>query len=1045
MSNDTPARDQSFLKVSRLFGGLALLLGATALVGWQFDLAALRSVMPGLISMQPPTAVAFLLIGAAICGPKARVFGIVACGLVLAASGLSLVEYITGSANLIDSLLYPQAVLHQAAMPRYPGRMAEGTAVAFALLSLSVGLHRTGGERVPSAAHISLSALPLAIGAISLLGYILEVPRIRGLLGYTDIALPTALGLVTLGIAALMLRPDAAWLRLLASHGPSGRSARRMLPAILLLTPLLAWLTLKASQSGLITVEFRLVLVTLGTVLGLTLLALGTGRRMALTEERLEKQREHLRASEARLQELVTTAHEAIVTADQGGTITGWNRQADTTFGWTASEALGLPMRDLIIPARLRAAHTSGMSRFLATGAKTVIGQRIEVPALRKDGSEFLIEMALSATEGAEGWRFTAMMHDISERKAQSELFETTFDHAPIGVALVALDGRFLKVNRSFAGLVGYSVEEMLATDFQTITHADDLDRDLELLGQLIAGEIPEYQMDKRYQLKGGGVIWVNLAVSMVHHLDGSPKHCIAQVQDLTARMEAEARYRLMAENATDMIVTSDMRGRTTFVSAGCKAITGWTSAEALGRDTAEFVHLEDVDKLKDAFRRTAAGEPSQRVRWRGWHREREEWLWLESSPSILTEGDDPCFVDVVRDVSAQVTQEEALAAACNDAEAATKAKSEFLANMSHEIRTPLTAVIGFSSLLCARPDLTPEARQFGERISTAGKALLSVVNNVLDFSKLEAGEVELTPRPLDVGALADDMLGLFKPQADERGIDLHLTSDKGLPPLLMVDEPALRQVLLNLLGNAVKFTDAGHVTLRIAHRGERLMVAVSDTGAGLSLEQQAKLFQRFSQVDGSSTRRHGGTGLGLAICKGLVQAMGGVIGVTSQLGRGATFHFDIGAAIAPASNAWVEAGLGASIEGVRVLVADDNATNRELARAVLEGFGAEVHDAADGLQAVEAAQSWPYDCILLDIRMPHLDGPGALERIRSERGPNRDVPIIAFSAGEQGKTLLGFDGAISKPVTAAALLRAIREAIGEQNGTAGDADVRFA
>jgi PAS domain S-box-containing protein len=927
MSHALPEREQPFLKLSRLFSAMAFLLGATVLVGWQFDLASLRSVMPGLISMQPPTAVAFLLIGAAICGPKARAFGLVACGLVLAASGLSLVEYATGSANLIDSLFYPQAVLHQAAMPRYAGRMAEGTAVAFTLLSLGVGLHRAVGERVPSAAHITLSGAPLAIGAISLLGYILEVPRVRGLLGYTDIALPTAVGLVTLGVAALILRSDLACLRLLASPAPSGRLARRMLPAILLLTPVLAWLTLKGSQSGLITVEFRLVLITLGTVFGLTLLALDTGRRMALTEEKLDLQREQLRASEARLQELVTTAHEAIVTADQSGAITGWNRQAETIFGHTEAEALGVQLRDLIIPERLRAAHVAGMSRFLATGTKTAIGQRIEVPALRKDGSEFLLEMALSASEGEEGWRFTAMMHDISERKAQSELFETAFDHAPIGVALVGLDGRFLKVNGSFAELVGYPVEEVLALDFQAITHAEDLDRDLELLARLTAGEISEYQMDKRYRRKDGRLIWVNLVVSMVRHLNDSPKHYIAQVQDLTARM----------------------------------------------------------------------------------------------------------------------AQEEALAAACTEAEAAARAKSEFLANMRHEIRTPLTAVIGFSSLLCARPDLTPGARQFGERISTAGKALLSVVNNVLDFSKLEAGEVELSPRPLDVCALADDMLGLFKPQADERGLELRLTIDKGLPPLLMVDEQALRQVLLNLLGNAVKFTDAGNVTLRIGHRGERLMVAVSDTGAGLGLEQQAKLFQRFSQVDGSSTRRHGGTGLGLAICKGLVEAMGGAIGVTSQPGRGSTFHFDINAAVALASAAWAEAGHGASIEGVRVLLADHNATDRQFARAVLEGLGAEVHEATDGLEAVEVALSWPFDCILMDIRIPGLDGPGVLQRIRSERGPNRDVPILTFSAGKRGKTLRGFNGAISKPMTPAALLGGVREAIGDVNGTAGDANVQYA
>lgn len=232
--------------------------------------------------------------------------------------------------------------------------------------------------------------------------------------------------------------------------------------------------------------------------------------------------------------------------------------------------------------------------------------------------------------------------------------------------------------------------------------------------------------------------------------------------------------------------------------------------------------------------------------------------------------------------------------------------------------------------------------------------------------------------------------------------------------------------MLLNLLGNAVKFTDTGSVTLRLTTGGDRLGFAIADTGAGMDAEQTAKLFQRFSQVDSSSTRRHGGTGLGLAICKGLVHAMGGEIGVESTPGQGSTFHFEIpaptAAGLAPSGEAFA---LG--IAGVRVLVVDDNPTNRELARAMLEGLGAEVHDAIDGLNGVEAAQLLPYDVILMDMRMPRLDGPGATARIRSESGPNRNVPILAFSAGDPETTIpAGFDGSISKPVTPTALLTAI-------------------
>jgi PAS domain S-box-containing protein len=623
---------------------------------------------------------------------------------------------------------------------------------------------------------------------------------------------------------------------------------------------------------------------------------------------------------------------------------------------------------------------------------------------------------------------------------ARNAFFESAFHYAPIGFALVGLDGGFQKVNDAFADLVGYPAADLRDLIFQDITHADDLDRDLELLRKLTAGEIPAYQMDKRYIRKDGRSVWVNLSVSMVRDEAGAPRNYIAQVQDLTARMETEARYKLMAENARDMIVTSDRHGKTTFVSAGCRAITGWTPAEALGRMADEFVHPDDLPLIRDAFRRTAAGETVGRLRWRGWNRAERRWIWLESSPSVLTDGEALCFMDVVRDITSQVAQEEALATALVAAEAAVQAKADFLANMSHEIRTPLTAVIGFGRLLCERPDLSPGAQLFAGRILKGADALLSVVNSILDFSKLESGEVQLAPRATDVRTMAQDVLTLFQSEADAKALTLTLEDDAAIPKLVMVDPQALRQVLINLIGNAVKFTETGGVTLRIGHRQERLFAAVEDTGAGLTLDQQAKLFQRFSQVDGSATRRHGGTGLGLAICKGLVEAMGGQIGVRSAVDQGSTFHLEFEAPTAAAAE-WADAAPNLDLEGVRVLLVDDNAINRELGRGVLESLGAAVAEAVDGIEAIDVAAGSPFDVILMDIRMPRLDGRAAVARIRAERGPNRFIPILAFSAGApDGAIPDGFDGVVSKPIVPSALLCAIDSVLG---GAAPEAEVR--
>ena len=272
----------------------------------------------------------------------------------------------------------------------------------------------------------------------------------------------------------------------------------------------------------------------------------------------------------------------------------------------------------------------------------------------------------------------------------------------------------------------------------------------------------------------------------------------------------------------------------------------------------------------------------------------------------------------------------------------------------------------------------------------------------------------------------------MFSPQAEAKGLALDFAAEGEIPAHVSLDPDRLRQVLLNLIGNAVKFTDAGRVrlVLRYEKEDQALHIAVEDTGAGLTDEQQARLFQRFSQVDGSSTRRHGGTGQGLAICKGLVEAMGGQIGVRGRPGDGATFFLHILAPLAEKQAADQLLDLShLSLEGVRVLVVDDNPINRELARAVLEAVGAEVTEAIDGRGGLHAAMSQPFDAILLDIRMPDLDGPETLRLIRCEPGPNRSIPIIAFTADADVASLSsedGFDDLVRKPVDPVKLIQTL-------------------
>ncbi|QUD86514.1 PAS domain S-box protein [Phenylobacterium montanum] len=499
---------------------------------------------------------------------------------------------------------------------------------------------------------------------------------------------------------------------------------------------------------------------------------------------------------------------------------------------------------------------------------------------------------------------------------------------------------------------------------------------------------------------------------------------------------ESEARYRLVTEASSDIVLKFDACGRIMFASQAARQF-GYEPADLIGRNAFDLIHPQDLEAINAGFAALVADvRPSRGYNISEFRARQADggWVWVEGNPSVIRDeaGEPIAFVNALRDITKRKAMEDELRAARAAAEAAAQVKGEFLANMSHELRTPLTSVIGFTRLALEQPDLSENSRDYIAKASSAGAALLSTVNDILDFSKLESGQLQIRLEPSDPAAVCRETLDLFSQGAAEKGLRLRFTGT-ALPERLALDPNRLRQLLLNLIGNAVKFSEAGEIEVAASWRAadQRLTVSVADQGPGIALEQQSLLFRRFSQVDGSSTRRHGGTGLGLAICRGLVEAMGGAIGVQSEPGRGARFHFEIPAE--PAGPAEAEA---SEIElvfpvGARVLVADDHSANRELVRAVLTPFGAVVSEAANGAEAVRAAESSIFDLILMDLRMPELDGLAAMRAIRSGRGPNRSAPILAFSAGADApgasmRRAAGFDGDLSKPVLPADLVAAV-------------------
>jgi PAS domain S-box-containing protein len=770
--------------------------------------------------------------------------------------------------------------------------------------------------------------------------------------------------------------------------------------------------------------------------------ALSVRTENALLPDRLTLEAE-LRASEQRLAGIIANAQQAIVTMTSDGIVTCWNRQAEVTFGWSEAEALGRDLSELIVPAEMRPMHDSALRRFVETGEGRLIGKTIEVEATHRTGVRIPVELAINATRLDDGWEFTALLHDISERRKRTAQFQNAFNHAPIGMALVRLDGRFLRVNTAFCRIVGYASDELQDLHFKELTHPEDVSLGAAEIEQLTDKAISSFDLDKRYIHKTGQTVWVRLSVSRVEEEGGSPQHFIAQVQDMTNEREAENRYRLMAKNTTDMITTTDLKGRITFISPACQKILGHVPKDLLGKRAFDFVHSEDLPRLRAEYANLLRIGYAEPVRWRG-QRTDGEWIWLESSIGVLRDGlqeDAAGFIDVVRDITDRKNREDALDQARARAERAVKSKSDFVANISHELRTPLNSIIGFSHLLTEAPELGEETRRRVKLIQSAGQALRGVIDNVLDFSKLEASSLELDCGPFDLHDFARQTLALMEPQAAAKDVQLRALLGAEVPAWVNGDSTRLRQIVLNLLSNAVKFTHEGSVTLTICQlRGKeaerKLRFEVADTGAGISAESIDTLFSRFVQGGPGIASHYGGTGLGLAISRQLIELMQGEMGVTSKVGEGATFWFELHLPVACRTSAVTHTGGTQGLfafAGSKILVVDDVDLNRDLMLATLSRCGVQVALANDGQQAVHAVLNGSYDLVLMDCQMPNMDGFDATRAIRAANMPQSRVPIVALTASAQPVHLqrckeAGMDDHLSKPLDEVQLERALRK-----------------
>ncbi len=893
--------------------------------------------------------------------------------------------------------------------------------------------------------------------------------------------------------------------------------------------------------------------------LGLSVAMAGLGLAgLGLLYYRLRRTTTLLGENVARIQAILESALDCIITIDQEGKVLEWNPAAEQTFGYRREQALGWPLGELIVPPDHREAHRKGLQHYLATGEGPVLGKRIEVTALRADGSEFPVELAVTVIPQAEPPVFTAYLRDLTERKrAETALresearFRNLADTAPVMIWMSDAEAKCVYVNQTWLHFAGRPPEAEAGDGWADAVHPDEAAAVLASFREAFAARRP-FETEYRARRADGEYRWL-LDHGVPRYLpDGSFTGYIGTSLDITDRKRVEEALRGAQET-----LESSVRQRTRELAASNEALT-WEAGvnRALAELSAALLSLaslEDISYLVLEHGRRLTGSaygfvgyldeetgalvcptltrdiwedcrvPDKDVIFTEF---RGLWGWvLREGKPLLTNApsDDPRstgvapghlptrrFVSAPAVLGGTVVGQVALANASRDytdrdlalterlaefyalalrhkraekevrqgrdglekrvrertaelarvneslqaevrerqrterelhqakeaAETANRLKSEFLANMSHEVRTPMNGILGMTGL-ALDTNLTDEQRDYLAMVKTSADALLAVINDVLDFSKIEAGKLDLAPIDFDLRECLGDAVRTLAPRAHAKGLELacHVVPD--VPDAVVGDPFRLRQVLVNLVGNAVKFTDRGEVVLRaeVESRARDEVVAhfsVRDTGIGVAADRLGAIFEPFVQADGSTTRRYGGSGLGLAISARLVGMMGGRIWAESEVGKGSVFHFTARLARQRGAPSRLLPRRAEAVRGLRLLVVDDNATSLAILDELLRSWGLRPTAARDPAEALaelrSAAGEDPYALVLLDAGAS--DGPGLAELVRCHPGP-ADTAVVMLGSAGTGAALdrcreLGVTQYLTKPVKQADLLDAI-------------------
>ena len=974
-----------------------LAIGIAVIIGWRFDLEYLIQGAPGLVSMKVNTALCLCLCGIALwllpSGGRSRRIAVIASMIVLLISASTLLEYAGGLDLGIDDVLVTGPLDSNAS--HAPGRMPPITAVELVLLASALFMLALNRWCRLSQGFALISGM---IAVAVLTSYSYGMREFVGFARYMQMAWHTSLAMLLLSVGVLLARPKQGLVAAITANTVGGIMARRLLPVAMILPFLLNGMSQLGRRNSVWDEDFDM------------------GVRVALS--------------------------------------------IGVFFAFIGRSAYLLHRMDL--------------------------ERREAVDGLRS---------ALDALSS----RLTAQTAVEAELRGSEERYRFLADAMPQIVWTADADGYATYFNRRWYDYSGLSTEESLGWAWKSVLHPDDTARIVEIWKRCLQTGEP-YEVEYRFRRACDGIYnwqlargvpmrddagtiirWIGTCTDIDEQKRYEGKLRSAQeelewrvhertaelasanaglTQQVSERIKAEAelrwgelRYRSLVEGMTAIVWNTPASGGFETEQPGWSAFTGQSFRRLAGWGWLEAVHEDDRRQTARIWSEAIANRTVYQCEHRLRRHDGEyRHMLVRAVPIPGEDGKIREWIGVHTDVDDQVRAKEAMREAKEAAEAATRAKGEFLANMSHEIRTPMNGILGLTELML-ETELSSRQREYVSLVQSSAESLLTIIDDILDFSKIEAGRLELYPAPFGVRDCISETVKPLALRARPKGLGLTCRIAPSVPDHLVGDETRLRQVLVNLVGNAIKFTEHGEIVLTVEAASppvdEELMLhlSVRDTGIGIPADKLQSILEPFIQADGSAPRQYGGTGLGLSICCKLVAMMGGRLWIESELDRGSTFHFTARFGIQQNPPRTDPAIIGlpyetfasparSSLGGrqLRILLAEDHVVNQKVVTSMLERFGHDVKVVGDGRRAVEAVAEENFDLVLMDVQMPIMDGFKALAAIRlSEEATGRHTPVIALTAhamkGDRERCLAGgFDAYVPKPVRVESFLATIRE-----------------